>query len=96
MRIYIRYYRNFISGNYATMAFDIEPECMVIDLKRMIFARLRIDNQHQELKTKNHGVLETLNEECSLSFYNIKEGSFIFLENLQLAITESEVKNQYH
>ena len=43
MKIYIRYYRNFVFGNYATLAFDIDPECLVSELKRMIFARIRVE-----------------------------------------------------
>lgn len=32
-----------------------------------------------------------MNDECSLSFYNIKEGTHIFLENLNEKQNESEV-----
>ena len=83
MKIYIRYYRNFVFGNYATLAFDIDPESLVIDLKRLIFARLRVEIKHQELKVKNHGQMENMADESSIGFYNVKDGTFIFLENLQ-------------
>ena len=43
MKIYIRYYRKFTFANYSTLAFDIDPENLVIDLKKLIFSRLRID-----------------------------------------------------
>ena len=43
MKIYIKYYRKFTFTNYSTLAFDIDPECLVIDLKKMIFARLRVE-----------------------------------------------------
>ena len=84
MKIYIRYYRNFVFGNYATQAFDVDPDSLVIDLKSMIFARLRVEPKYQTLRVKNHGQLEVMSDECSLNFYNLKEGSnFIYLENIQ-------------
>ena len=57
MKIYIRYYRNFVFGNYATLAFDIDPESLVTDLKRLIFARIRVETKYQVLKVKNHGLM---------------------------------------
>lgn len=71
--------------------FDIDPESLVIDLKRMIFARTGMEVKYQQLQVKFHGVMETMNDECSLSFYNIKENDKIQLENLQQQISESEV-----
>lgn len=47
MKIFIRYFRNFVFGNYATLAFDIDSECLVIDLKKLIFSRLRVECKHQ-------------------------------------------------
>ena len=43
MKIYIRYYRNFVFGNYATQNFEVDPESLVIELKRMINARIRVE-----------------------------------------------------
>ncbi len=43
MKIYIRYFRQFVFGNYSTLAFDVDPECLVIELKKMIFARIRVE-----------------------------------------------------
>jgi hypothetical protein len=92
MKIYIRYFRNFVFGNYATLAFDIDPESLVADLKKLIFSRIRVEVKFQQLQVKNHGKLETMIDECSLSFYNIVDGVFIFLENQQQKPNESEVR----
>lgn len=89
MKIYIRYYRNFVFGNYATQGFEIDPDSLVVDLKKMIFARIRVDPKYQTLRIKNHGQLEVMNDECSINFYNVKEGNFIYLENIQQKASES-------
>jgi len=61
----------------------VDPDSLVIDLKRMIFARLRVEAKYQTLRVKNHGQLEVMSDECSLNFYNLKEGNnFIYLENI--------------
>lgn len=70
-------------GNYATQGFDIDPDLMVIELKRMIFARIRVEPKYQILRVKNHGQLEIMSDECSINFYNVKEENFIYLENIQ-------------
>ena len=75
MKIYIRYFRNFVFGNYATLAFDIDSECLVLDLKKMIFARIRVEVKYQQLSMKNHGALEIMNDQLSISFYNVKDGT---------------------
>lgn len=91
MKLYIRYYRNFVFGNYATQGFEIDPDSLVIDLKHMIFARIRIEPKFQILRIKNHGQLEVMNDDVSLGFYNIKEENFIYLENIQQKTDESQV-----
>ena len=60
MKIFIRYFRNFVFGNYSTLSFDVDPECLVIDMKKMIFARIRVEIKHQQLQLKNHGVIEVM------------------------------------
>jgi hypothetical protein len=75
MKIFIRYFRNFVFGNYATLAFDVDSECLVLDLKKLIFSRLRVECRHQQLCLKNFGQLEIMSDHCSLSFYNVKEGT---------------------
>ena len=82
MKIYLRYFRNFVFGNYSTLAFDVDSECLVLDLKKVIFARLRVEVKHQQLSLKNFGQIEVMSDQCSLSFYNVKDGTQIFLENL--------------
>ena len=64
------------------MQIDIDPEFLVADLKRMIFARIGMEIRFQQLQINFHGKLETMNDECSLSFYNIKENDRIQLENI--------------
>ena len=92
MKIYIRYFRNFAFGNYATLNFDVDSECLVLDLKKQIFARLRVEVKHQQLCLKNFGQIEIMTDQCSLSFYNVKEGTQIFLENLGQKQQESDVR----
>jgi len=92
MKIYIKYYRQQGFGNQATLQIDIDPEFLVVDLKRMIFARIGMEVRFQQLQTTFHGKLETMNDECSLSFYNIKENDRVQLENIQQEATESEVR----
>ena len=48
----------------------------------MIFARIGMEIRFQQLQINFHGKLETMNDECSLSFYNIKENDRIQLENI--------------
>jgi Ankyrin repeats (3 copies) len=90
MKIYIRYYRNFVFGNYATQGFEVDPDSLVIDLKRMIQARINIDSKYQVLRVKNHGQLEVMTDQCSINFYNVADGNFIYLENIQSKTSESE------
>ena len=90
MKIYIRYFRNFVFGNYATLAFEVEPDSLVIDLKKLIFSRIRVATKYQELRVKNHGVLEPIHDECALCSCQVKEGAFIFLENLDQSNREDE------
>lgn len=47
MKIYIKYYRQYGFGNQATLAIDIDPEELVMDLKRMIFARIGFEIKFQ-------------------------------------------------
>lgn len=91
MKLYIRYYRNFVFGNYATQGFEVNPDSLVIDLKRMIFARIRVEPKFQILRVKNHGQLEVMMDDVSINFYNVSEGCFIYLENIQQKTSESEV-----
>ena len=95
MKIYIRYYRNFVFGNYATEGFEIDPDSSVADLKKLIFARIRVDPKYQILRIKNHGQLEIMSEQLSINFYNVKEGNFIYLENIQEKDSESQVSWHY-
>jgi len=92
MKIYIRYYRNFVFGNYATQGFDIDPDSLVADLKKLIHARIRVEPKYQILRVKNHGQLEVMSDELSVTFYNVKEGSSLFLENIQQKDSESQVR----
>lgn len=78
-------------GNYATQGFEVDPDSLVADLKRLIFARIRIEPKFQILRVKNHGQLEVMSDECSINFYNVKEENFIYLENIQQKTSESEV-----
>lgn len=96
MKIYIKYYRQFTFTNYSTIAFDIDPECLVIDLKKMIFARLRVEIKVQILKINMYGKMEQMNDDCSLSFYDVKQGSYIYLENVNEEQTESQVSTNYN
>jgi hypothetical protein len=91
MKLYIRYFRNFVFGNYATQGFEISPDSLVIDFKRMIFARIRVEPKYQILRVKNHGQLEVMMDDVSINFYNVSEGCFIYLENIQQKTNESEV-----
>lgn len=91
MRILVKYQRQVGFGNQTTIMFDIDPESLVVDLKRRIFARIGFEVKFQQLQVNFHGVMETMSDECSLSFYNIKENSIIQLENLQTQVSESEV-----
>lgn len=84
MRLYIRYYNVYALGSTPnTEVFDVDPECLVADLKQMIFARLRIEPKYLVLRVKNHGQFEMMNDELSIGFYNVKDGGYIYLENLQ-------------
>jgi hypothetical protein len=83
MKLYIRYFRNFVFGNYATQGFEISPDSLVIDFKRMIYARIRVEPKYQILRVKNHGQLEVMMDDVSINFYNVSEGCFIYLENIQ-------------
>ena len=59
----------------------------------MIFARIGMEIRFQQLQINFHGKLETMNDECSLSFYNIKENDRIQLENIHQETSESEVSH---
>jgi hypothetical protein len=47
MKIYIRYFRTYEFGNYATQVVDVDPESLVIDLKRLLFARVGVEVKYQ-------------------------------------------------
>ena len=65
----------------------------MVDFKRMIFARIRVEPKYQILRVKNHGQLEVMMDDVSINFYNVSEGCFIYLENIQQKSNESEVSN---
>jgi hypothetical protein len=81
--------RNFVFGNYATQGFEIDPDALVIDLKRMIFARIRVEPKFQILRVKLYGQLEVMNDDVSIGFYNVVEETNIYLENIQQKVDES-------
>ena len=76
-------------GNYATQGFEIDPDALVRDLKRMILARIRVEPKYQILRVKLYGQLEVMNDDVSIGFYNVVEETNIYLENIQQKVDES-------
>ena len=63
------------------MQLDINQECLVSELKTMINSHLKIPPNHQELYIMLYGKYVQMQDECSLSFYQVQEGQRIILKN---------------
>ena len=87
MRIYIRYFRPMVFGNYTTLIFDdVNPEeVLVMELKRKIFLRMRVEARHQKLLVRVDSSLHEMKNDNTLAFYKVNDKTPIYLENLQSA-----------
>ena len=65
-----------------TMVYEVNPEILVKDLKLMIELEISIPIDQQKLFIKMFGKRELMEDECSLSFYNIENGSKIICQAL--------------
>ena len=77
MWIIIRYYSNTARPTYRI---DIAPNSNVMDLQQRLFNLLKISPSSQMLKFKRDGYTLRLIPGWDLDFYEIKEGSIIYLE----------------
>lgn len=86
MKVFIRYYQSPFIGNCSTDAIHIESnEITVAQLKEIIFEKYRIVPAQQRLTTKVvESFLVMMTNEWPLSFFNIHEGSKIYLEFIQV------------
>ncbi len=87
MRVNIRYFKPMVYGNFTTLTFDdVNPEEMlVVNLKRKIFMKLRLEPQNQRLSVRLHGDLREMENQNSLSAYMVTDKTPIFLENTQMS-----------
>ena len=74
MRIEIQYLKYFEFGNKQSLPLDINPESLVSELKQQITNHIKIPANHQELYVYMYGKFEQMMDECSISFYEVKEG----------------------
>lgn len=89
MRIEIQYLRHYDHGVRQTLELDINPECLVSDLKIKINSHIKIAAAAQELYIQMYGKFELMGDELSLNFYQIKEGQKISLKVLNYVLEQS-------
>ena len=77
MWIIIRYYSNTARPTYRL---DISSNSNVLDLQEKLFSLLKISPSAQLLKFKRDGYTLRIIPGWDLDFYEIKEGSIIYVE----------------
>jgi len=73
--------RFFEFGVKQSLPLDVNPECLVGELKTKINSYIQIPASHQELYIFMYGKFEQMGDECSLSFYQISEGQRLMLKS---------------
>ena len=89
MRISIRYFRPNATGNFTTINLEdiVLEETSVLQLKRKIFIKLKLEAQNQKLSIRSDsGVLIVLDDLNVLKLYKLTEKIPIYLENTLLGL----------
>ena len=87
MRIFVRYFRPQVYGDFTTLKFDhIDPtRTHVYQLKHKVFIKARVQPKSQRLLVRNEaGFTVEMASEDLLSAYNLPDKAAIILENTQL------------
>lgn len=84
MRVFVRYFRPMVYGNYTTLLFDnIDADKTYVSLlKRKIQMKLRVEPRDQKLTVRSSTGITTLLNENNLAHYGLGDGATIIVENL--------------
>ncbi|MCQ2818759.1 MAG: ankyrin repeat domain-containing protein [archaeon] len=95
MKILLRIYNNSYLGNCKTESVEIPSNSILVkDFKEIIAEKINIKPSQQKLTTKKENTFITMEDESSLSSYDIKNNSSVHLDRIVTITNADKIKNK--